>query len=30
MPFTNMSGDAEQEYFVDGIIKDIITGLVAA
>src|SRR6516165_7404962 len=27
MPFTNMSGDAEQEYFVDGIVEDIITGL---
>src|SRR5260370_34134733 len=27
MPFTNMSGDATQEYFVDGIVEDIITGL---
>ncbi len=27
LPFTNMSGDAEQEYFVDGIVEDIITGL---
>jgi adenylate cyclase len=27
MPFTNMSGDAEQDYFVDGIVEDIITGL---
>jgi TolB-like protein len=27
MPFTNMSGDDEQEYFVDGIVEDIITGL---
>jgi len=27
MPFANMSGDAEQEYFVDGIVEDIITGL---
>jgi adenylate cyclase len=27
MPFTNMSGDPEQEYFVDGIVEDIITGL---
>src|SRR6516162_9242044 len=26
-PFANMSGDAEQEYFVDGIVEDIITGL---
>jgi hypothetical protein len=23
----NMSGDAEQEYFVDGMVEDIITGL---
>jgi adenylate cyclase len=27
LPFTNMSGDPEQEYFVDGISEDIITGL---
>src|SRR5215472_15899940 len=27
MPFTNMSGDPDQEYFVDGIVEDIITGL---
>jgi adenylate cyclase len=27
LPFQNMSGDAEQEYFVDGIVEDIITGL---
>jgi adenylate cyclase len=27
LPFTNMSGDAEQEYFADGIAEDIITGL---
>ena len=27
MPFTNMSGDPEQEYFVEGIVEDIITGL---
>jgi adenylate cyclase len=27
MPFTNMSGDPEQEYFVDGIVEDIITSL---
>ena len=27
LPFTNMSGDAEQEYFSDGITEDIITGL---
>jgi adenylate cyclase len=27
LPFQNMSGDAEQEYFADGIVEDIITGL---
>src|SRR5262245_5939003 len=27
MPFTNMSGDPEQEYFSDGITEDIISGL---
>jgi adenylate cyclase len=27
LPFDNMSGDAEQEYFADGISEDIITGL---
>ncbi len=27
LPFANMSGDAEQEYFVDGLVEDIITGL---
>ncbi len=27
LPFTNMSGEPEQEYFVDGIVEDIITGL---
>ena len=27
LPFTNMSGDPEQEYFADGIVEDIITGL---
>jgi len=27
LPFTNMSGDAEHEYFADGIAEDIITGL---
>jgi adenylate cyclase len=27
LPFANMSGDPEQEYFVDGISEDIITGL---
>jgi adenylate cyclase len=27
LPFQNMSGDREQEYFVDGMVEDIITGL---
>jgi TolB-like protein len=27
LPFVNMSGDAEQEYFSDGISEDIITDL---
>ena len=27
LPFTNMSGDPEQEYFADGITEDITTGL---
>jgi len=27
LPFTNMSGDLEQEYFVDGMVEDIITAL---
>jgi TolB-like protein/Tfp pilus assembly protein PilF len=27
LPFANLSGDAEQEYFVDGVVEDIITGL---
>jgi TolB-like protein len=27
LPFINMSGDAEQEYFSDGITEDIITAL---
>jgi adenylate cyclase len=27
LPFQNMSDDAEQEYFADGIVEDIITGL---
>ena len=25
LPFTNMSGDAEQEFFTDGLTEDIIT-----
>lgn len=27
LPFSNMSGDPEQEYFVDGMVEDIITAL---
>jgi adenylate cyclase len=27
LPFANMSGDAEQEYFSDGITEDVITNL---
>jgi adenylate cyclase len=27
LPFTNMGGDAEHEYFADGIVEDIITEL---
>jgi TolB-like protein/class 3 adenylate cyclase len=27
LPFTNMSGDHEQEYFADGIVEEIITAL---
>ncbi len=27
LPFDNMSGDPEQEYFADGIVEDIITAL---
>ncbi|MER9404558.1 adenylate/guanylate cyclase domain-containing protein [Mesorhizobium caraganae] len=27
LPFTNMSGDPDQEYFADGLVEDIITGL---
>jgi adenylate cyclase len=25
LPFENISGDPEQEYFADGIVEDIIT-----
>jgi TolB-like protein/class 3 adenylate cyclase/Tfp pilus assembly protein PilF len=27
LPFQNMSGDPEQDYFVDGLVEEIITGL---
>ena len=27
LPFTNLSGDPEQEYFADGVVEDIITAL---
>src|SRR5207248_2157833 len=27
LPFANLSGDAEQEYFVDGMVEEIITAL---
>src|SRR6266568_2362726 len=27
LPFTNMSGDPEQDYFADGIVEEIVTGL---
>ncbi len=27
LPFENMSGDPEQEYFADGIAEDVITAL---
>ena len=27
LPFQNLSGDAEQDYFADGIVEDIITAL---
>jgi adenylate cyclase len=27
LPFTNLSGDPEDEYFADGMVEDIITGL---
>ena len=27
LPFANMSGEAEQEYFADGVVEDIITAL---
>ena len=27
LPFANMSGDPEQEYFVDGMVEEVITAL---
>ena len=27
LPFANLSGDVDQEYFADGMVEDIITGL---
>ena len=27
MPFQNLSGDPEQEYFVDGVVEEIITAI---
>ena len=27
LPFQNLGGDAEQEYFADGVVEDLITGL---
>jgi adenylate cyclase len=27
LPFENMSGDPEQDYFADGVVEDIITAL---
>jgi TolB-like protein len=27
LPFTNLSGDPEQDYFIDGIVEDVITAL---
>jgi adenylate cyclase len=27
LPFQNMSSDADQEYFADGIVEDIVTAL---
>jgi adenylate cyclase len=27
LPFLNMSGDLEQEYFADGVVEDVITAL---
>ena len=30
LPFQNMSGDPDQEYFADGMAEDILTGLTAS
>jgi len=27
LPFANLSGDPEQEYFIDGVVEEIITAL---
>jgi TolB-like protein len=27
LPFQNLSGDPEQEYFVDGVVEEIITAI---
>src|SRR5581483_8218666 len=27
LPFLNLSGDPEQDYFIDGVVEDIITAL---
>ena len=27
LPFANLSGDPEQDYFIDGVVEDIITAL---
>src|SRR5690606_11370683 len=27
LPFANMSGDPEQDYFADGMVEDVITAL---
>ena len=27
LPFVNLSGDAEEDYFIDGVVEDIITAL---